>query len=124
MSPGLAGEDPGESIPLFPGGTLVEVQGDLPFHLQHVPRRMGRKRCVQSIKIRRAKIAFVYVPGDQNGALALCRRAEKNARARSIAIASLEITAGQFPLIRHDPLSTRSIIVYANNRSKSARVCC
>src|SRR5215471_4341622 len=64
-------------------------------------RGVNGQRRVQAVEARRSKIASVDVPGNQSGAFALCRRAQKDAGASRIAVARLEIGAIQFPSIGH-----------------------
>jgi len=68
MAAGLTSEDFSKSVALLWRSPLVEVESDLPFDLEHVAGRMGGQDGVQAVKAGVSEVAFVDVPGDQNGA--------------------------------------------------------
>src|SRR6516225_6146704 len=111
MPAGLTREDLGQRIALLLNGAIVDVEGALPLGLEHVARGVNGKDGVQPVETDVAEVALVDVPGNKQGAVAPCRRAEKDAGASRVAIAGLKVGAVQFPLAGHagDYIPTRGI---------------
>ena len=83
-------------------GAFIEVEGYLPFDLEHMPWRMRGQHGIQAIETGCSEVALVDVPGNQNCAFALCRWTEKDAGTGSVTVTGFKITAVQFPLVGHD----------------------
>ncbi len=64
MTAGLAREDLGQSILLILVAAFVQIEGDFPFALEHVTRRMDCKHGVEPIQIDFPEATLFDVPGD------------------------------------------------------------
>src|SRR5438105_4531700 len=98
MSSRLSGKNFPERFSLRRGGPLVQVQGYLPFRLEHVTWGMNSQDSIQPVQLCVTEPSLVNMPGDQHSAVRRSRRAKKHTRTRHFAVTGLEISAGDLPL--------------------------
>src|SRR5579859_3616278 len=90
-------EDFLQRLELFRRGTVVNIEPALPLGLAHKAIAVLRQDDAQAVQRHSAILAVLHIPGAVALAVAIAGRLSRVARADQVAVAGLEVQAGDFP---------------------------